>query len=144
LGKADRAPDAPEGEPFSGVRFRIDAVYQRTAAELAARGSPLWMILHVAELVSSRLVTEFERYLTTEIAADHVDGLLSRREAIRRLGRLGLSGAAASALLAACATEKASTTRVPTSPSCSSSTRTARQEAAHGLGTRSLTSGPRA
>jgi hypothetical protein len=35
---------SPEGEAFSGVRFRIDAVYQRTVAELEARGSPLWMI----------------------------------------------------------------------------------------------------
>ena len=33
------SPDAP----FSGVRFRIDAVYQRTVAELLARG-PLWAI----------------------------------------------------------------------------------------------------
>lgn len=35
---------SPEGAPFSGVSYRIDAVYQRTVAELAARGSPLWMI----------------------------------------------------------------------------------------------------
>jgi hypothetical protein len=35
---------APRGAPFSGVSFRIDAVYQRTVAELSARGSPLWMI----------------------------------------------------------------------------------------------------
>ena len=35
---------SPDDEPFSGVTFRIDAVYQRTVAELAARGSPLWMI----------------------------------------------------------------------------------------------------
>jgi len=34
---------SPPGEPFSGVIFRIDAVYQRTVAELEARG-PLWMI----------------------------------------------------------------------------------------------------
>ncbi|WP_437281712.1 hypothetical protein WME90_14505 [Sorangium sp. So ce375] len=31
-------------EPFSGVQFRIEAVYQRTVAELAARGSPFWLI----------------------------------------------------------------------------------------------------
>ena len=35
---------SPEDAPFSGVSFRIDAVYQRTVAELEARGSPLWMI----------------------------------------------------------------------------------------------------
>jgi hypothetical protein len=35
---------SPPGAPFSGLHFRIDAVYQRTVAELDARGSPLWMI----------------------------------------------------------------------------------------------------
>ncbi|WP_437978027.1 hypothetical protein WMF11_15620 [Sorangium sp. So ce295] len=35
---------SPRDEPFSGVQFRIEAVYQRTVAELAARGSPFWLI----------------------------------------------------------------------------------------------------
>ena len=43
-----------------------------------------------------------QRYIAEEIATDHVDGLLSRREALRRLALLGLSTAAASALIAAC------------------------------------------
>jgi hypothetical protein len=34
----------PAGERFSGLRVRVDAVYQRTLAELASRASPLWMI----------------------------------------------------------------------------------------------------
>jgi hypothetical protein len=34
---------SPDGEPFSGVTFRIDAVYQRTVAEIEARG-PLWAV----------------------------------------------------------------------------------------------------
>jgi carboxymethylenebutenolidase len=46
-------------------------------------------------------VTEHQRYLAEEIAVDHADGLVSRREALRRLGLLGLGTAAASALLAA-------------------------------------------
>ena len=29
---------------FSGTRFRVDAVYQRTVAELRARGSVLWLV----------------------------------------------------------------------------------------------------
>jgi carboxymethylenebutenolidase len=45
-------------------------------------------------------VTEFQRYLAEEIAEDHADGLVSRREALRRLGLLGLSGAVAASLLA--------------------------------------------
>jgi hypothetical protein len=31
------------GRKFSGTRFRIDAVYQRSVAELFARGSPFWL-----------------------------------------------------------------------------------------------------
>jgi hypothetical protein len=31
------------GRKFSGTRFRIDAVYQRTVAQLVARGSPFWL-----------------------------------------------------------------------------------------------------
>ena len=51
-------------------------------------------------------MTEFQRYLAEEVAEDHADGLVSRREALRRLGLLGLTGAAAASLLAgAVATE---------------------------------------
>lgn len=46
-------------------------------------------------------------YLTTEVGEDWIDGLITRREAIRRLALLGLSAASASALLAACAAETA-------------------------------------
>ncbi|GAA4382700.1 dienelactone hydrolase family protein [Tsukamurella soli] len=48
-------------------------------------------------------MTDYERYIAEEIATDHVDGFLSRREAMRRLGLLGLGTVAASALIAACA-----------------------------------------
>jgi carboxymethylenebutenolidase len=51
-------------------------------------------------------MTTFQRYLAEEIAVDHADGLIERREALRRLGLLGLSLAAASALLAACAEDQ--------------------------------------
>ena len=44
-------------------------------------------------------MTELERYLAEEVAEDHVDGIITRREAMRRLGLLGVTGAAASALL---------------------------------------------
>jgi carboxymethylenebutenolidase len=42
------------------------------------------------------------RYIAEEIATDHVDGLLTRREAMRRLALLGVGTAAATALIAAC------------------------------------------
>lgn len=42
-------------------------------------------------------------YLVGEIAEDAVDGRISRREALRRLGLMGVSLPAATALLAACA-----------------------------------------
>ncbi len=41
-------------------------------------------------------------YLVGEVAEDFADGLLSRREALRRLGLLGLSMSSATALLSAC------------------------------------------
>lgn len=43
-----------------------------------------------------------QRYIAEEIATDHVDGLLSRREALRRLALLGVGTAAATALFTAC------------------------------------------
>jgi len=47
-------------------------------------------------------VTPLQRYIAEEIATDHIDGLLSRREALRRLALLGLGSGAAAALIAAC------------------------------------------
>jgi len=45
------------------------------------------------------------QYLVAEVAQDHGDGVLSRREALRRLGLLGLSLSAGSAVLAACGSD---------------------------------------
>jgi carboxymethylenebutenolidase len=53
-------------------------------------------------------------YLATEVALDHVEGHLSRREALHKLGLLGLSAAAASTLLTACAAETAPPASAPT------------------------------
>jgi carboxymethylenebutenolidase len=47
-------------------------------------------------------VTSLRHYIAEEIASDHVDGLLTRREALRRLALLGLGSGAAAALIAAC------------------------------------------
>jgi carboxymethylenebutenolidase len=47
-------------------------------------------------------VTPLQRYIAEEIATDHVDGLMSRREALRRLALLGIGTAAATTLIAAC------------------------------------------
>jgi carboxymethylenebutenolidase len=47
-------------------------------------------------------MTPLRRYIAEEIATDHVDGLLTRREAMRRLALLGVGTAAAGALIAAC------------------------------------------
>jgi carboxymethylenebutenolidase len=46
-------------------------------------------------------MTELEKYLAEEVAEDMADGIISRREAVRRLGLLGVTGAAATGLLAA-------------------------------------------
>jgi carboxymethylenebutenolidase len=52
-------------------------------------------------------MTELQRYLAEEIAEDHADGIITRREAMQRLGLLGVSGATATTMLAAF-TEQAS------------------------------------
>ncbi|QIS11781.1 dienelactone hydrolase family protein [Nocardia arthritidis] len=50
-------------------------------------------------------MTPLQRYIAEEIAADHADGILTRREALRRLGLLGMGVPAAAALLAACSSD---------------------------------------
>jgi carboxymethylenebutenolidase len=52
-------------------------------------------------------MTEIQRYLAEEVAEDLADGIIPRREAIRRLGLLGVTGAAATGLLATFATGEA-------------------------------------
>ena len=55
-----------------------------------------------------------QRYLAEEVGLDHVEGLISRREALRRLGMMGFNAVAASSLLAACAQDAEE--RAPASP----------------------------
>ncbi len=58
-------------------------------------------------------MTELQRYLAEEIAEDHVDGIITRREALRRLGLLGLGMGAASSLLAGFTADAAAAGRTP-------------------------------
>jgi carboxymethylenebutenolidase len=62
-------------------------------------------------------VTPLQRYIAEEIATDHVDGMLSRREALRRLALLGVSTAAATALFAACSEDKKPASTAPVTSS---------------------------
>jgi carboxymethylenebutenolidase len=55
-------------------------------------------------------------YLATEVALDHAEGHLTRREALQRLGLLGLSAVAATGLLAACGSEAAPPPPAPAAP----------------------------
>lgn len=64
-------------------------------------------------------MTPLQRYIAEEIATDHVEGLLTRREAFRRLALLGVGAAAASALIAACGTDNTPTATPTTSASTS-------------------------
>jgi carboxymethylenebutenolidase len=78
-------------------------------------------------------VTPLQRYIAEEIATDHVDGLLSRREAMRRLALLGVSATAATALIAACGNERkpaSSTTESATGSGTSANTSSAGPTAA--------------
>lgn len=58
-------------------------------------------------------MTPLQRYVAEEIATDHVDGLLSRREALRRLALLGVGTAAATTLIAACAEQRKPDSEAP-------------------------------
>ncbi|MGH2830630.1 MAG: Rne/Rng family ribonuclease [Actinomycetota bacterium] len=58
-----------------------------------------------------------QRYLAEEVAEDHADGIISRREAMRRLGLLGVTGATATGLLATVATAPAAAAAPATKPS---------------------------
>jgi carboxymethylenebutenolidase len=48
---------------------------------------------------------DVQRYLVEEVVEDYADGLIERREALRRLGLMGLASVAATGLLAACDAE---------------------------------------
>jgi len=65
-------------------------------------------------------VTPLQRYIAEEIATDHVDGLVTRREAMRRLALLGMGDAAATALIAACFKQQ-KPAEAPTPPPASES-----------------------
>jgi hypothetical protein len=58
---------------FSGVRFRIDAVYQRTVAQLRARGSVFW-------LVFAPLARDATARTMREVVAEIHEGAASQEE----------------------------------------------------------------
>src|SRR4029450_14103216 len=61
-------------------------------------------------------MTEIQRSLAEEVAEDLADGIITRREAIRRLGLLGLTGAAATGLLTTLATTETAAAGSLTAP----------------------------
>jgi carboxymethylenebutenolidase len=65
-------------------------------------------------------MTEIHRYLAEEVAEDLADGIITRREAMRRLGLLGVTGAAATGLLSTSAVGKAAAA-TPAAPAGQSS-----------------------
>jgi carboxymethylenebutenolidase len=71
-------------------------------------------------------MNQVQRYLIDEVVEDYADGLIERREALRRLGLLGLASVAAGGLLAACDVENppptgATTSGAPAPPDASPS-----------------------
>ena len=74
-------------------------------------------------------MTPLQRYIAEEIATDHVDGLLSRREAMRRLALIGVGATAATALFAACSTEDKPAADKPTADAPVTSTGAATEKA---------------
>ena len=51
-------------------------------------------------------MTDINTYLTEEVVVDYADGLVSRREALRRLSLLGMGASLAGPMLAACDAQK--------------------------------------
>lgn len=86
---------SPPDAPFCGVRFRVDAVYQRTVAELLARSSAFWLIFaplakdatpeRMAEVVerlrSETSKREFEELAVALVVMADVD---KRRRGLRK------------------------------------------------------------
>ena len=73
-------------------------------------------------------------YIVQEVALDCEAGLLSRREALRRLGLLGVTAAAATALLAACGDDgdaSSSTSAAATSAGATPSSAAAAESSTH-------------
>jgi carboxymethylenebutenolidase len=75
-------------------------------------------------------MTERQRYLAEEIAVDHADGFISRGEALRRLGLLGLSVTTASSLLAAFTRDEAAASGAATAKQAGGAARPTSREAA--------------
>lgn len=67
-------------------------------------------------------MTKLQRYLAEEVAEDHADGIITRREALKRLGLLGLTATSAAALLAACAKDESPTAQTSPTPTTRSPT----------------------
>lgn len=61
-------------------------------------------------------MTQLHEYLTQEVVEDYSDGMIGRREALRRLGMLGVAATVAGPLLAACE----ATRQEPTQPATAS------------------------
>ena len=61
-------------------------------------------------------VEQHRRYLAEEVAYDHADGLISRRDALLQLGRLGFGAVAAATLLAACGADDEDIPTLRTTP----------------------------
>ncbi len=59
-------------------------------------------------------MSEINRYLTEEVVVDYADGLISRREALHRLGLLGVAVAVAGPMLAACEAQRPAERAAPT------------------------------
>ena len=62
-------------------------------------------------------MTQFNEYLTSEVVEDYSDGIIARREALRRLGLLGVAAGVALPLLAACDAAGQEGTTAPPTPS---------------------------
>ena len=101
-------PDTPAGARLQDTRGLLRLPAGRAAGDCWRAGAQQrfsWNS-HLAPCRTATFrrggrMTELEQYLAEEIAEDHVDGIITRREAMRRLGLLGVGATTASAMIAA-------------------------------------------
>ncbi len=77
-----RYQTSPKGKRFTGVRFRIEPVYQRTVAELEAKGSIFWLVfvplaIDVDEHQIGRIVGEVRNAAKADEFSEIVATMLS-------------------------------------------------------------------
>lgn len=79
-------PTTPDEKQFGGAWFYIDAVYQRTVAELDARGSPFWLaFVPLARDVDEDKLRQIVERLRNDVSREDFDELVAAMLSMAKL-----------------------------------------------------------